>query len=150
MDIGLFNNNALKYKLKHIQKMNKVTIKIADNSKEIQIPFQMDTNVQEALEKAYDQEKAAGRKFDFAVQYFGYFGAEYGGYQVVMIDKIYDNPSDPNDYWKLIVNGVDAQVGIDSYMVNAGDVIEFDYVKYVVGTNETMLLKSKHDFYSKN
>jgi hypothetical protein len=130
--------------------MNNVTIRIRDNSKEIQIPFQPDTNVQEALQKAYDQEKQAGRKFDFAVQYFGYFGSEYGGYQIIMVDKIYDNPNDPNDYWKLIVNGIDAQVGIDNYMVNAGDVIEFDYVQYEAQTHGTTLLKSKHDFYSQN
>jgi len=129
--------------------MNKVTIKIRNDSKVIEIPFQPDTNVQEALEKAYDQEKTAGRKFDFAVQYFGYFGQEYGGYQVIMIDKIYDNPNDPNDYWKLIVNGNDAQVGIDSYMVNSGDIIKFDYTIYVPATHDKTILKSKHDFYTK-
>lgn len=127
--------------------MNKVTIKIRESLKVIDIPFQPDTNVQRALEKAYDQEKAAGRKFDFAVQYFGYFGADYGGYQVIMVDKIYDNPNDPNDYWKLIINGRDAQVGIDSYMVNAGDVIEFDYMVYDPAFHDTSILKSKLDFY---
>ena len=134
--------------LNHKQ-MNKVTIKIRDNSKVIEIPFQPDTNVQEALEKAHDQEQLAGRRFDFAVQYFGFFGQEYGGYQVIMIDKIYDNPNDPNDYWKLIVNGNDASVGIDNYMVNAGDIIEFDYTVFVSTANETSLLQTKHDFYKK-
>lgn len=131
--------------------MKNVTIKIKNPLKplkEIQIPFLPDTNVQEALEKAYDQEKSAGRSFDFAVQYFGYFGDEYGGYQVVMIDKKYDNHEDPNDYWKLIVNGKEAEVGIDNYMVNAGDVIEFDYVSFALIAEATNLLKSKHDFYT--
>ena len=127
--------------------MDKVTIKIRDSSKVIEIPFQPDTNVQEALEKAYDQEKAANRRFDFAVQYFGYFGQDYGGYQVTMVDKIYDNPNNPNDYWKLIVNGKDAQVGIDSYMVNAGDIIEFDYTIYTPAVHDASILKSKLDFY---
>lgn len=127
--------------------MKKVTIIIKNTLKQIEIPFQPDTNVQEALEKAYDQEKAAGRKFDFAVQYFGYFGDEYGGYQVTMIDKVYDNPQDPNDYWKLIVNGRDAEVGIDNYMVNAGDVIEFDYTSFALTAPGANLLKEKHDFY---
>lgn len=127
--------------------MKKVTIIIKNTLKQIEIPFQPDTNVQEALEKAYDQEKAAGRKFDFAVQYFGYFGDEYGGYQVTMIDKVYDNPQDPNDYWKLIVNGRDAEVGIDNYMVNAGDVIEFDYTSFALTASGANLLKEKHDFY---
>lgn len=127
--------------------MNNVTIKIRESSKVIEIPFHPDTNVQEALEKAYDQEKAAGRTFSFAVQYFGYFGQDYGGYQVIMIDKIYDNPNDPNDYWQLIVNGKEAQVGIDSYMVNAGDVVEFDYTVYTPEVHAATVLKSKHDFY---
>src|SRR5688500_5172520 len=107
--------------------MANVTIRIDDNSKIIQIPWRADMNVQEALETAYDQEKAAGRKFSFALQYFGSFNGEYLGYLVVMIDEIYDNPIDTNDYWLFKVNGNPAPVGIDSWMVNVGDVIEFDY-----------------------
>jgi len=129
--------------------MKNVTIKIRDNSKVILIPFQIDTNVQEALEKAYNQEKADGQHFAFAIQYFGYFGQEYGGYQVVMIDGIYDKPQDPNDYWKLIINGTDATVGIENYMVNAGDIIEFDYVTFLPNSNN-MLLAIKHEYYQAN
>lgn len=128
--------------------MDKVTIKITDDGKVIEIPFKPDTNLQEALEQAYDQEKAAGNKFSFALQYFGYFGQEYMGYQIIMIDGIYDNPKDPNDYWQIIVNGKPAQVGIDNYMVNAGDVIEFDYTIYIPGPTSSKMLQAKHEFYS--
>ncbi len=64
-----------------------------------------------------------------------------------MIDKMYDNQNDTCDYWKLIINGQDAQVGIDSYIVNSGDIIEFDYTMYIPATHQTTILKSKHDFY---
>ena len=130
--------------------MNPVTIKIKDNSKTIEIPWRQDMNIQEALETAYDQEKKAGRQFDFAIQYYGYFGQDYLGYLVVMIDKIYDSPNDPNDYWLFYVNGDLAQVGIDNYMVNAGDLIEFDYLPLASATADNILQKAKHEFYSKN
>lgn len=107
--------------------MDPVTIRIADDRKTIQIPWHADMNVQEALETALDQEKKAGRDFNFALQYFGYFKDEYLGYLVIMIDNIFDNPSDAKDYWLFKVNGNLAPVGIDSWMVNTGDLIEFDY-----------------------
>lgn len=115
----------------------------------LEIPFVPDTNVREALEKAFDQEKSSGGTFDFAIQYFGYFGSVYGGYQVIMIDGLYDNPNDNSDYWKFIVNGNDAIVGIDSYMVNAGDIIEFDYTSYVPNSSNNILLNAKHSYYHK-
>ncbi|MBY0536615.1 MAG: DUF4430 domain-containing protein [Chitinophagaceae bacterium] len=128
--------------------MNIVTLKIKDKSKEIEIPWRTDMNIQEALEIAYDQEKKAGRQFDFAVQYFGYFGQDYLGYLVVMIDKIYDNPNEPNDYWLFYVNGNLAQVGIDSYMANVGDVIEFDFLPLTSFLSDSSQLKTKKNFYS--
>ena len=128
--------------------MGALTVKIRDNSKSISIQWRPDMNVQEALEKAYDQEKQAGRAFDFALQYFGYFGEEYLGYLLVMIDKIYDNPRDPNDYWLFYVNGNLAQVGIDSYMVNSGDIIEFDYLPLTAELAESLQHKTKKEFYS--
>jgi len=126
--------------------MHIAIIKINSTAKVIEIPWRTDMNIQEALETAYDQEKLAGRSFDFAVQYFGYFGQEYLGYLIVMIDKQYDNPNDPNDYWLFKVNGVLAPVGIDSYMVNVNDVIELDYVA-TPGPAESFQHKTKSDFY---
>ncbi len=126
--------------------MSTVTIKIKDTLKSIQIPWRVDMNVQEALETAYDYEKQAGRSFDFALQYYGSFEQEYLGYLVVMIDKIYDNPIDPNDYWLFYVNGNLAQVGIDSYMLNAGDLIEFDYLPLNQLPTENFQHKLKSEF----
>lgn len=128
--------------------MRTVTIKVKDNAKLIQIPWRTDMNVQEALETAYDQEKNAGRLFDFALQYFGYFEQEYLGYLVVMIDKIYDNPNNPNDYWLFFVNGNLPQVGIDSYMVNVGDIIEFDYLPLAEELADSLQHKTKQKFHS--
>lgn len=130
--------------------MASVTIRIDDDRKTIQVPWRSDMNVQEALETAYDQEKAAGRKFSFAVQYFGAYKGEYLGYLVVMIDEIYDNPKDTNDYWLFKVNGNPAPVGIDSWMVNGGDLIEFEYLptlpEHSLGTQHEV----KKTFYAKN
>lgn len=110
--------------------MKPVTIKIRDNNKIIEIEWEADMNIQEALQKAYNKTKKEGGKFDFALQYYGYSGNDYLGYLVVMIDGIYDNPKDPNDYWVFYVNGKMPIVGIDSYMVNVEDLIEFDYIPY--------------------
>lgn len=130
--------------------MNQVTINIANDKKTIKIDWKPDMNIQNMLEIAYDQEKKSGREFSFAFQYFGYYGEDYLGYLVIMIDKIYDNPNNPNDYWLYRVNGVTAQVGIDNYMVNAGDLIEFDYIPITSSAQDNFLHKVKHEFYSNN
>lgn len=106
-------------------------------------------NVQEALETAYEQEKKSGRQFEFGLQYFGYSGEEYLGYLIIMIDKIYDNPNNPNDYWLFYVNGNLREVGIDSYMANAGDIIEFDYLPSTAKLSESFQHKTKTNFYNK-
>lgn len=129
--------------------MAKVTIHIDDNNKTIEIPWRVDMNVQEALEIAYDQEKAAGRKFSFSLQYFGSYNGEYLGYLVVMIDEIYDNPKDTNDYWLFKVNGTPAPVGIDSLMVNIGDMIEFDYLPTLAAHSLGRQHEVKNAFYNK-
>jgi Domain of unknown function (DUF4430) len=130
--------------------MNPVILKIKDNSKIITIPWRADMNVQEALETACDQEKKAGRKFDFALQYFGYYNGDYMGYFVIMIDKIYDNPNNASDYWLYSVNGTMPSAGIDNYMVNAGDIIEFDYIGFSSATHSETSLAVKHTFYNAN
>lgn len=130
--------------------MEPVTIRIIDSEKTISIPFQPDTNVQEALERAADLEKAAGRNFNFAIQYFGFAGDVFLGYLVIMIDGKYDNPDDPGDYWWYKVNGQDASVGIDNRMVNAGDIIEFDYLPNSPILSQTAIGKVKSNYYAIN
>jgi len=127
--------------------MEPVTIRIDDDGKTIQIPWRPDMNVQEALETAFDQERTAGRLFNFALQYFGSFNGEYLGYLVVMIDNTYDNPNDPNDYWLFKVNGRPSPVGIDSWMVNTGDLIEFDYQPTASLSHPQVIVKK--NFYAK-
>ena len=56
--------------------------------------------------------------------------------------------NDPNDYWLFYVNVNLAQIDIDSYMANAGDVIEFDYLPIVFNLTEEMQHKLKNVFYS--
>ena len=129
--------------------MNSVTIKDNYNHKEVSITWRADMNVQEALETAYNTEKQAGRNFDFAVQYFGDSGQEYLGYLLVMLNKTYDDPNNTTDYWLYSINGVSAQVGIDDYMVNAGDTIEFDYIPIATADTTNTIHKAKHSFYSK-
>jgi Domain of unknown function (DUF4430) len=104
-----------------------ITITVKDNGNQISLPWQPDTNIQRALELAYDQEKAAGRKFSFALQFFG----TDLGYMIIMMDGLLDNPSDPTDpYWWFTINGQSADVGIDDYIVQPGDSLEFDYTPF--------------------
>lgn len=129
--------------------MNPVTIKDKNKNITVTIPWRADMNVQEALETAYDLEKQAGRDFSFALQYFGYFEQEYVGYQLVMLDGQYDDPNNKTDYWLFLVNGTFAQVGIDNYMVNAGDLIEFEYTPIHAANTDNITHKAKLAFYSK-
>jgi hypothetical protein len=129
--------------------MNPVTIKIRDNNKSIQISWEANMNVKDALEKAYNQEKEQGRKFDFAIRYFGYSQNNgYLGYLVIMIDEFLDNPNDLSDpYWWYYINGQPAQVGIDSYVINAGDTIEFDYTPYNDDQHKNSINEAKLNHY---
>jgi hypothetical protein len=104
-----------------------VVIKIKDNSKQIVLPWQPNLNIHQALELAYDQEKAAGRTFSFALEFFG----TDLGYMIIMIDNFLDNPADPADpYWWFRINDTSATIGIDDYIIQPGDSIEFDYTPF--------------------
>lgn len=109
-----------------------VTLQIKDNGQTVDVAWHADMDVQNLLETAYNQVRASGGNFSFALQYYGYSGTTYLGYFVTMIDGIYDNPNNPNDYWLYYINGQVAPVGIDSYFVKDGDMISFDYVPATV------------------
>jgi hypothetical protein len=121
--------------------MKSVKIRIGTNNKVIEIPWRPEMNVQEALEAAYDHEKLIHEPFTFAIQYFGFWHQEYLGYLVVMVDGVYDNPNNQQDYWCYYVNGQLAQVGIDNYIVCVDDMIEFDYHKT---PDEALLASRQH------
>lgn len=44
-----------------------------------------------------------------------------------MLNDQYDDPKNPTGYWIYSINGQLAEFGIDDYLVNEGDLIEFNY-----------------------
>jgi hypothetical protein len=96
-------------------------------------------NVQQALEAAHD----ASPELTFSLQYFGAYG-----YLVQMINGTYETfvaADGPTYYWELFVNGTPAQSGIDGTILNAGDAVSFEYVRYDADAHAGTLLAVKHE-----
>ena len=84
-------------------------------------------NVQQALEQAYTNVPAG--TFTFSLQYFG----PSFGYLVLMINETYESfnsKESPFFFWELLVNGQIATQGIDSTILNDGDVVTFEFIAY--------------------
>jgi hypothetical protein len=96
-------------------------------------------NVQQALEAAHD----VNPDLTFSLQYFGSYG-----YLVQMINGTYESfvaANGPAYYWELFVNGTPAQAGIDGTILNAGDAVSFEYVRFEPDVHEGTLLQIKHE-----
>jgi hypothetical protein len=109
----------------------------------IDVPWSQGMNVQQALEGAYNQVGQAAQ-FTFALQFYGQFG-----YLVMMINETYDSfisSAAPYFYWELLVNGAPSQTGIDSTILNAGDVVTFSFETYSQQKHEKSTLKAKYEF----
>jgi hypothetical protein len=95
------------------------------------ISLQSEMNVREFIEAAFVQLQSVTNldPFKFTIDYFGYdyYGGNtsYLGYGVVSIGKYV---SDSTNYWDLYINGKVSTLGIDSYLVQAGDRIEYKFV----------------------
>lgn len=99
---------------------NSVTLTISNEGKTISgIPWTSGMNVQTAMERAYDIPPG----IEFALQYYG----SSFGYLVLMVDGKFDTST---DYWFLYVNGVLSPNGIDSTILDDGDVVELKYQEY--------------------
>jgi hypothetical protein len=97
-------------------------------------------NVQQALEAAYE----AAPGLTFSLQYFG---SNYG-YLVQMINGTYETflpTGGPTYYWELFVNGAPAPQGIDGTILNDGDSVTFEYVRYDAHAHAGTLLAVKHE-----
>jgi len=96
------------------------------NPNPITIDWCAGMNVQTAMEKAYDKTHAlnGSAKFYFALEFYGKYG-----YYVIMIDGK-DESTSEHTYWHLAVNGHSTLHGIDSTILNDGDVVEFKYETY--------------------
>ena len=96
-------------------------------------------NVQQALEEAHN----LAPTLTFGLQYFGSFG-----YLVEMINGTYDTflPTEgPAYYWELSVNGSASQYGIDGTILNDGDSVSFEFVRYDQSAHAGTLLAVKHE-----
>ncbi len=92
------------------------------------IPFTGGTNVQHAMEVAYNT--MPGRGYNFSLRYFG----PQLGYQVVVLDNIsQQGGSDPDAFlfWELLINGVISRDGVDGTFPADGDQIGWNYTGYV-------------------
>lgn len=83
------------------------------------IPWTQGMNVQQAMERAYDDIS----HYTYAIQYYG----SALGYLVVAVQGIYDGG---DSFWVYCVNGSFAQTGIDNQTLNSGDQVEFVYRTY--------------------
>lgn len=117
---------------------NTVMITINPEGKTIpNIPWTEGMNVQQAMELAYSIPPG----MNFALQYYGPYG-----YMVIMIDGTSD--ASPN-YWFLYVNGVLSQTGIDSTILNSGDVVGFTYEEYEEQKHVGDIYRARVEFNSK-
>jgi hypothetical protein len=102
-----------------------VTIVIGDGMP-IVVPWQLNMEVQSALEAAYNQIQNS-KTFSFATQFFGTYQTPPNGplgYMVIMLNGNYDLPNQ-GKYWALLVNGIYASAGIDLTFLDPGDKVEF-------------------------
>jgi hypothetical protein len=116
-----------------------VSIEIVFGDGPVTVGWTEGMNVQQALEAAHDVNPG----LTFGLEYFGSYG-----YLVQMINGTYDTflPSGgPTYYWDLFVNGAHAQQGIDETILNDGDAVVFEYVRFVPDAHEGTLLAVKHE-----
>lgn len=93
------------------------------------ISWQSGMNVQQAMESAYGHEQG----YDFALQYFG----PALGYEVTMIDNLsQQSGTDTFLFWQLSINGKISNKGIDKTILNDGDEIEWNYMRYEAAVHE--------------
>lgn len=112
----------------------------------ISVPWFAGMNAQQALEGAFNQ--GAG-SLTYALQYYG----SNLGYLVMMINETFDSfnstagaSATPFFYWEFLINNTPASAGIDSTILNAGDVVGFNFEMYVPEQHEQSLLRFKHEF----
>jgi hypothetical protein len=116
----------------------------------INVPWSEGMNAQQALEGAYNNQSAG--TFNYALQYYG----ATVGYFVIMINETYDSfissggaMASPFYYWEFFVNGTPSAFGIDSTILNAGDVVGFSLEIYVPEKHGKSSLRVKHEAQTK-
>src|SRR6202035_2097362 len=85
-------------------------------------------------------------EFSFGLQYYG----TSLGYMVTMLDGTYDEPvqpGQPGQYWKFVLNGKDAQQGVDYTTLSPGDTIGFVYEPYDAEKHRDTHMEIKHQYY---
>lgn len=90
-----------------------ITIKVIDENKNYKKEYNLNTNV-DTLGKTLDELGIAKAQ-----------NSQFGRY-VDVLDGIVAN-KDKNEWWKIKVNEVDAQTGIDETFIKNGDIIKFEF-----------------------
>lgn len=103
-----------------------------------EISWHPDMNIQDAMEEAYNSSSFP----TFSLQYYG----NELGYMVIMINWC-SNQS--NYYWILYLNGEYLQTGIDSTILNDGDVVDFAYEPFNADKHTSDLHKAVHAHFSR-
>jgi len=98
-------------------------------------------NVQQAFEQAYNNVPAG--TLTYALQYYG----NPLGYLVVMINETYESfnsKESPFFFWEFLINGQISANGIDSTILNDGDVVTFEFTTYNSSTNHLSTTHTKY------
>jgi len=93
------------------------------------VPYQTGTNVQQAMQTAYDSDPAIQRTLQFQLEYFG----EQLGYELTTLDAIAAQVGGDAEtflFWELLINGQISQTGIDQTYPADGDTIGWNYTIY--------------------
>lgn len=108
------------------------------------IPWTQGMNAQNALEGAYAVLNNS-QVFTYTLQFYG---AQLG-YMVAMVNETYDSfisSANPFFYWEFLLNGSPSSTGIDSTILQAGDVLLFEFQQYDPARHAGTGVGAKHAF----
>lgn len=93
------------------------------------IPWSASMNIQDAMEKCFNQYSAPHAKhpFTFWIQYYGTYNSQFLGYMPIEING--RRRSGPY-IWYVYLNGDKTNNSLDATTLEAGDVIEFKFETY--------------------
>lgn len=124
--------------------MDYIMIFIHDLNKKFKIQYVQKMNVLNALKIV--KESSIDNVLEYDIKYFGRIDSQYAGFQVVMFDGVYDKYKGQEAYWKLTINQIDVNKGLEKLTILPNDYLEFYFTLYQPHTVNAMLYL-KHDEY---
>lgn len=99
-----------------------------------------------AMERAFEVINLK-EQFTYALQFYG----PNLGYLVIMINETYDSfiskggiQANPFFYWQFLVNDSPASMGVSHTILQAGDVVLFEFEMFTIEKHKDTLLGVKH------